>query len=226
MPKDSIPFIAAPAHVEPDQLERYEEKQRLIAEAHLRRLLSKETFLKSQNRSVDHDLHNLFVSSCYNCNKVSVWLHNRMLWPENYDVAQANPDLPQEIQADYNEAAAILNSSPRGAAALLRLAIQKLCKHLGERGDNINADIASLVRKGLDQRLQQALDVVRVIGNEAVHPGTIDLRDNRTIAESLFKLVNLIAEKMISEPKHVEELFNSLPEGVRQAIGRRDSSTT
>jgi hypothetical protein len=103
------------------------------------------------------------------------------------------------------------------------LAIQKLCKELGESGQNINDDIASLVRKGLNPRVQKALDVVRVIGNNAVHPGQVDLRDDRKTAETLFGLVNLICEKMITEPKHVEAVYETLPEGARKAIEERDA---
>jgi hypothetical protein len=110
----------------------------------------------------------------------------------------------------------------RGAAALLRLAIQKLCKHLGEKGKNIDNDIGALVEKGLDGRIQKALDIVRVIGNNAVHPGQIDLRDDRATAEELFDLVNLIAETMINQPKHIEELYDRLPQGAREAIEKRD----
>jgi hypothetical protein len=117
-----------------------------------------------------------------------------------------------------------LDASPRGASALLRLAVQKLCKKLGENGENINQDIASLVRKGLDPRVQMALDVVRLIGNDAVHPGQIDLRDDRQTAEMLFGLVNLVCEKMISEPKHVDEVYAKLPESKRKAIEERDMS--
>ena len=62
-----------------------------------------------------------------------------------------------DVRRDYEEASAILDASPRGAAALLRLAIEKLCKELGENGRDLNADIASLVRKGLDPRVQKAL---------------------------------------------------------------------
>jgi len=107
--------------------------------------------------------------------------------------------------------------------ALIRLAIQKLCKGLGQPGKNINDDIKGLVAKGLDPRVQKALDAVRVIGNNAVHPGQIDLRDDRATAESLFGLLNIVVEKMISEPKHIDEVYASLPESARQAIERRDS---
>ncbi len=104
---------------------------------------------------------------------------------------------------------------------MLRLAIQKLCIHLGQPGKNINNDIKALVQGGLDPRVQKALDVVRVIGNNAVHPGEIDVDDLET-AETLFRLVNLIAEKMITEPKHLDDVYNDLPAAVREAIEKRD----
>lgn len=135
----------------------------------------------------------------------------------------ANPDLPEDIKNDYNEAKDIVNISPRGAAALLRLAVQKLCIHLGEKGTNINDDIKSLVKKGLPETMQQALDSVRVIGNNAVHPGTIDLNDNIEIAYALFGFVNIICEMLISQPKKVKEYYEKhIPEGLRNAIEKRD----
>lgn len=106
---------------------------------------------------------------------------------------------------------------------MLRLAIQKLCFELGGKGKKIDDDIGSLVRKGLSPGVQQALDAVRVIGNEAVHPGTLDLRDDSDTAGRLFDLVNIITEQMISNPKHVKELYDKLPEFKRKAIEERDA---
>ena len=100
--------------------------------------------------------------------------------------------------------------------------MQKLCKHLGEKGKNIDADIAALVKKGLNPVVQQSLDIVRVVGNESVHPGTIDLNDDRETALRLFDLVNAITEQMISHPKKVQELYSKLPESKREAIEKRD----
>ena len=169
-------------------------------------------------------IYNVFISECFNCHSISVWIHNKLVYPQRGTAPPANSDLPREIRDDYNEASSILNQSPRGAAALLRLAIQKLCKELGQPGKNINADIAALVTEGLDQQVQQALDVVRVIGNNAVHPGQIDLRDDGTTAHSLFTMINLIADRMISEPRRIEQAYAALPEGAREAIARRDDS--
>ena len=169
-------------------------------------------------KSVD----NLHLSSCYNCEKIAVWVSDRLLFPETKAGVQPNPDLPQEIIRDFEEAREIVDASPRGAAALLRLCIQKLCIHLGEAGKKIDADIASLVKKGLDPLVQQSLDIVRVIGNEAVHPGELDLKDDRDSAIRLFDLVNAIADQMISHPKKVREMYAKLPENKRKAIESRD----
>ena len=105
----------------------------------------------------------------------------------------------------------------------MRLSIQKLCKELGEKGKNINDDIGELVKKGLPIKIQQALDYVRVIGNNSVHPGQIDLRDDKETAINLFILINLIAEVMITQPKEVDKLYNSLPQEQKDAIAKRDS---
>ena len=131
--------------------------------------------------------------------------------------------MPPNIQADFEEARSIFPLSPRGAAALLRLAVQKLCAHLGEKGKNIDDDIAALVSKGLPVPIQQALDAVRVIGNDAVHPGQIVLNDERDTAESLFFLVNFIVENRISQPKHIADVYGRLPQPKRDAIERRNA---
>lgn len=105
---------------------------------------------------------------------------------------------------------------------MLRLSIQKLCASLGEKGKNIDDDIASLVTKGLNPLVQKSLDVVRVIGNEAVHPGVIDLKDDRDTALRLLDLVNVITDQMISHPKTIEQMYGKLPEEKRKAIEVRN----
>jgi len=167
-------------------------------------------------------LENVNISRCFNCKKIAVWVHRNMVFPSNVEGPAPNPDLPDDILRDFNEARSILASSPRGSAALLRLAVQKLCAFLGEKGKNIDDDIASLVKKGLDPLVQQSLDVVRVIGNEAVHPGTVDLRDDQATSLQLFDLVNIIAQQMISQPKAVREMYEKLPEAKRKAIHARN----
>lgn len=145
-----------------------------------------------------------------------------MIVPSDSPVQPHHPDMPEVIISEYDEARSIFGRSPRAAAALLRLALQKLVAVLGEKGDNINEDIKSLVKKGLPVQVQQALDFCRVVGNNAVHPGEIDLNDSPEIAQNLFTMINYIVEDRITRPKQVESLFNALPEGARAAIEKRD----
>lgn len=171
-----------------------------------------------------YTLTNYRTAKCTHCGNFSIWLSDKMVYPSSGTVEMANNDLPDDIKNDYNEAKDIVNISPRGAAALLRLAVQKLCIHLGEKGTNINDDIKSLVNKGLPQTMQQALDSVRVVGNNAVHPGKIDLNDDIEIAYALFGFVNIICEMLISQPKKVKEYYEKhIPENVRKGIEKRDS---
>jgi hypothetical protein len=191
------------------------------------RIMSSEVFLESGTDGVylKRVLANVHLSRCYSCNKLAVWIHKNVAHPALRHAEAPNDDLPEDIKADFNEASSVLPLSPRSAAALLRLCIQKLCKFLLGKGggNNLNTDIGKLVAKGLDVRIQQALDVVRVVGNESVHPGKLDLKDDIDTANRLFRLVNLIADKMISEPKHVEAMYGKLPPDKLEQISQRDN---
>lgn len=193
---------------------------------HINSLNSGLVFLEKnqQGKYVYSDVHNLYASCCFVCGKFSIWVHDKLVFPATRSGPPPNPDLPEDVLRDYEEASTIVGLSPRGAAALLRLAIQKLCIVLGEKGKKIDDDIASLVKKGLIPMVQKALDAVRVIGNEAVHPGSLDLKDDLDTANSLFRLLNVIAEQMISNPKHVEEVYGRIPEEKRNAIEKRDGN--
>jgi len=145
--------------------------------------------------------------------------------PPDAPVEPPHPDLPEDCAVDYREARDIFTKSPRAAAALLRLCIQKLTLQLGEKGANINDDIKSLVSKGLPIAVQQSLDYCRVVGNNAVHPGEIDLNDSPEVAQHLFAMINFIVEDRILRPKEIQKLYQSLPEAAREAIEKRDGKS-
>jgi hypothetical protein len=170
------------------------------------------------------ELVNVALSQCHSCECFGIWVQDRLIYPLVNTEIVAHDEMPAPVREDFEEAASIVNMSPRGAAALLRLAIQKLMPLLGEKGENINDDIASLVKKGLEVEIQQAMDVVRVIGNNAVHPGQIDLKDDKATAIKLFDLVNIIVERRISTPKRIAALFGQLPASTLSAIEKRDDA--
>lgn len=161
--------------------------------------------------------------NCEHCSDFSYWYDGRMVIPAEAPVAPAHPDMPASIQSEYNEARSIFARSPRAAVALLRLAVQKLMPVLGEKGDNINADIKSLVAKGLPVQVQQAFDFCRVVGNNAVHPGEINLNDTPEMGQHLFNMINFIVEDRVTRPKQIADLYAQLPEPARAAVEKRDT---
>jgi hypothetical protein len=160
---------------------------------------------------------------CEHCGKNSYWYNEKMIIPSDSPIQPPHPDMPEEITTEYNEARSIFGRSPRASAALLRLAVQKLVAVLGEKGENINQDIKSLVGKGLPVQVQQALDYCRVVGNNAVHPGEINLNDSPEIAQNLFNMINFIVEDRITRPQQLQCLYDLLPEGAKQAVEKRDA---
>jgi hypothetical protein len=168
---------------------------------------------------------------CGHCGNFSIWHKEQMIYPSGGTAPLPHPDLPEEIKEDYEEARAIVSRSPKSAAALLRLAIEKLMNIILEeelleerKKEDLNYKIKLMVQKGLRSDIQQAFDIVRIIGNKSVHPGQIDLNDNPVIAKKLFELVNIIARQTIAEPKAIRDFYHKLPEADKKSIERRNGN--
>lgn len=178
--------------------------------------------IKFENEEQEKIVDRLKLSTCDACEEYHIWLNDKMIFPIVSNIPVANEDMPETVKAVYNEAREVQSISKKSAAALLRLGVQLLCKELGESGENINNDIASLVSKGLDSSVQKMLDTLRIVGNNAVHPGEIDLDDRNDISVSLFSLLNFIVDEMISKPKKIEEMYGVIPENLRNKIDIRN----
>ncbi|MCD4501077.1 DUF4145 domain-containing protein [Chromobacterium vaccinii] len=181
---------------------------------------------------------NITQAQCSKCSKSSIWRGTpvtdaprapftwEMIFPRISSIPMPSEDLPEQCKADYMEARDIAAQSPRAAAALLRLLVEKLAQQFGEPGNTIDKNIGLMVQKGLPEKLQKAFDSVRVIGNAAVHPGIMDVEDNPEVVTSLFRLVNIIVEKMITEPKEIDAVFELLPDSRKAGIAARDTPKT
>lgn len=184
---------------------------------------SKQNWFRTRfNTSAFHSTK-IDISECTHCNKDTYWNNTtqKMIIPSESPIQPHHIDMPKDITTEYNEARDIFSKSPRAAAALLRLALQKLLPLLGATKGNINKDIQDLVDKGLPILVQKALDICRVVGNNGVHPGEIDLNDTPEIAQTLFEMLNFIIEDRITRPKQIEELYSNLPSGALEAIETR-----
>lgn len=164
------------------------------------------------------------VSKCSHCEGYLLWHNDKLVYPRSISVELPNEDLTDEIKDLYNEAALILDDSPRATAALLRLALQLLLKEIGGKGAHIDTDIKTIVANGVDPQVQKAMDIVRVFGNSGAHPGEIQLKEDPKLVKKMFELINFIATKMITSKKEIDGLFDSLPEGTKEAIERRDKT--
>ena len=146
-----------------------------------------------------------YMAICSRCRQETLWYREGQVWPYIAAGPRPNEDLREDIITLYGEARSVASLSPRSAAALLRLSTEMLVRRLCEEGgiayNDLNAGIAELVQKGLPITIQKALDILRVTGNEAVHPGQIDFEDNSETVMSLFEFLNLIAYDRITQPK-------------------------
>jgi len=191
-------------------------------------------------RSDGYSFTGITMAVCSSCNEASIW-HNpgkldqdpfnvlaglaeaNLVFPNQSNAPTAHSMMPTHIKQDYDEARSIFAASHRSAAALLRLSLQKLCEHLIGTKGNINEQIKLLVSQGLPVQVQQALDAIRVIGNNAVHPGELNVDDKPEMVWPLFGLLNMIVENCIAQPEAIKQMYAGLPPGALSAIEKRDA---
>lgn len=96
---------------------------------------------------------------CDACSDFSIWNietdeyglepSGRLIYPEKQTAPLPNSDLSDDCKKDYMEAREIQFKSPRGAAALLRLCIEKICIEKGAKEDKLFDKIGGLINKGI-----------------------------------------------------------------------------
>ena len=120
--------------------------------------------------------------------------------------------MPEDVRRDYMEARAVAPKSPRAAAALLRLALARLMPHVGQPGELLTDDVRALVRqRGVDPRVEQALEALRAVGNGALLPGQISLEEDEATVQALCGVLNLLVEELIEAPRRRDAVYAALP---------------
>lgn len=166
---------------------------------------------------------------CDRCGDVTIWRNQELIYPIRSVAPRPHRDMPPEVLDDYAESRAVFALSPRASAALLRLATEKLVEALvvkanREPSGSLNDNIGILVEEGMPVSIQKAMDSLRIIGNDAVHPGMINFNDDKDTALKLFNLLNVIIENRITQVHEIEKLYEEkVPETKKEQITRRDS---
>lgn len=163
------------------------------------------------------------VGTCITCAKISIWDGGRMVYPATSNAPAPNPNMPEEIKRDYEEARDLESRSPRAACVLLRLCVEKMVNDMvGARG-SLNTKIGKMVKAGLPEDIRKAMDSVRVIGSEAAHPLEMDLRDDHETATVLFDIVNYISYWEHTLKKLLDDIVERMPDSTKAAIKKRDA---
>ncbi len=155
--------------------------------------------------SIHSSCDGLSFSVCQNrsCGKQALWCREKLVYPKVLLAPFPHQEMPEEVGVLYEEARNIANDSPRAAAALLRTAMEELLNNDEFEGKNLNEKIKKLL---LPEEMKGLFHTVRLVGNNALHRGTIDLTqelDSTSIVNGLFELLNYITEVVIAGPRRM-----------------------
>ncbi len=197
------------------------------------------------DQGAEHNvLTRVHQANCASCNKDSIWYNHRevtswigmtgiprpsndselsRLFPineiTNQNIPEYSPDMPENVKVLYKEAALIYELSPRSAAALIRLALEKLCEYLDVKKKNIKESIETLAQQQkIPISIAKAADNIRLIGSANVHAGIICDEVLEDINPAIFTYINLIVDFAITKPKEIDEINSLFPEQKRASL--------
>lgn len=150
-------------------------------------------------------------ATCSGCKKISLWRNGFIEWPNFGTAPAAHEDMPKNIAEVFDEARKIAKVSPCAASALLRLVVERICDHFECSDGSLWKRIEELMEKeGCSVRARRAAHILREVGNDQVHAGTINLNENPYLADGLFKLANLVIEETIAKEKLLNTMENDI----------------
>ena len=164
-----------------------------------------ETGIRAFEEPLRFSAFDVRVRVCKKCRNASLWMNDKVVFPDHGDAPRPSPDMPDDVGKYYGEASLVMQKSPRAAAALLRTALEVLCNHLnlGDKRDGLSKRLAESKDK-IGDDMWNAMDVVRVLGNEAAHAGEINVNEKPETVRGLFVLINHIVQVLITHPKSVQ----------------------
>ncbi|MDX8033482.1 DUF4145 domain-containing protein [Lentzea sp. BCCO 10_0856] len=164
----------------------------------------------------------LRIATCQHCGDHSIWRRDRMIFPVDTMGSSAHPDMPVEVRALYEEAAAVASKSLRAGTAFARVVVERLLRTvdpdapsratLEQRIDRVSCQVSSSLLK--------LLHIVRIAGNGAVHiddsPDAIvitalDAEHGPELVEMLLDAANRLVDELITRPAAVDRHWSALP---------------
>lgn len=135
-----------------------------------------------------------------------------LIYPENNSI-QFPIYVPEAVRADYEEACAVLNKSPKASATLSRRCLQGMIRDFWGISKGRLVDEIKELKGKIPAAQWNAIDALRNIGNIGAHMEKdvnliIDVEPEE--AESLLKLIELLIEKWYISRHDEEELCNSI----------------
>jgi hypothetical protein len=97
-----------------------------------------------------------------------------------------------------------------------------LFPYRGGKGKKIYTGLHASADEGLEGNTGKLPDILRVTGNEAVHPGQIDPREDHERVRFAVTLPSLIVENRISHHDRRENIHNQLPESKIPGFFKRE----
>ena len=86
------------------------------------------------------------------------------------------------------------------------------CIELGYKKGTLYEKINEFIGEDKGSDLEHSLTSVRVIGNDCVHSGVLDIKDNKAIAIALFNILNYIIEDTLTKKRKIDEIYDIIPD--------------
>ena len=151
-----------------------------------------------------------FFSQCNSCEEYAIWVNDRIVYPQAI-IRIPKDDMPDQIKTFYRQASSISSQCPPASAALLRTVLEMLCTELNYTEGSLKQRIEKMKNDGkIDDELHDAMQSVRIVGNNAVHAGQIEVDDSKEVVKVLFEIIDDITLDLFTKPKRRKELSKNV----------------